>query len=389
MTESVSDAMTAVQNWYAAGAPLVAAAANAPALPVSPSGASINSVGAYLVDADGTWTLVAGSRPGVQENPPQQISLNGTVDPVSGSVIELVLWNGVMYQQAAAGWWKGKPGAWTSAPSDPRTPVTPQPTGVPGNWELIINDSFGSAKTPPANYTSAEQFFTATQPDSSYGPTAQGWDLWQASWGNQPPGAQANVSMATDHLALAPNPNADNGGPAMMVSHNEQDLTNATALELFHEYRVMTGRGQLANTWPALWLSEGNESTRREDGSEIDHMETWTDQQWNSPQTLNGFTNYFQTSINPTQSEKEGVTSQTSPIDVTVTWNVLGFHRYFVNGVPQLDIYFNGKKTGNTVKGIPWTASPAAIIMGWNPGQTPVTPAVLAVDYVRLWKMQT
>lgn len=299
-----------------------------------------------------------------------------------------------------------------AAYSGQSTPPLPDvvPVGGPGGItaaDNLVNDSFGSdgarkvspgtSKPEPANFTSTDQFFTTTQPDASYGINGRGWDMWMKSGYHQRPGMFAKAAMKADHLELSP---GTTGEAAFMVSHFEA-LPTAT-VSYYYEMRMQTGRGNLGDTWPAWWQLAGNDSTASSAGNdviEIDYFEVWNDQQWNSRRTPNGFTNYLQTGIHLgagcprkcTLVHGPYNTTHTGPIDVTVTWNVLGIEETMNSrGELVVSIYFNGAFQKALTAGKPGFPSPPAIIMGWNPGvrTSAPPPHILAVDYVRVWKKQ-
>jgi hypothetical protein len=118
MSTSLQEALTQLE---------AAVAALPPFPPASPSGATIDSIGAYLIDGSGNfWSLVSGNRG--NDNPAQMVSLNGATVP-SGAVVLLLYFNGVVYQENSANnWWSWVNGAWTAVAGDPRVASS---SGVP------------------------------------------------------------------------------------------------------------------------------------------------------------------------------------------------------------------------------------------------------------------
>lgn len=258
----------------------------------------------------------------------------------------------------------------------PPPPTGSSPVGGPGGYaKLVYEDSFGFAK-PGATITDVSQF----NPSTPYGAHGSGWDLWMKAYG-EAPGVSAKVKMQSDHLELLPT-----DGPAgNVVSHFEPTPTDTTSYYI--EMRVVTGRGPLSATWPALWLFSGNEPTANNQQSEIDIMETYTDQTI-GPRDPDGlYTHYFASTSHDTGgATPEGPLWTIATVDVTTTWNVYGTELRMSGGTMYWDVYFNGSKTATSKVGLKWNSSAPAIIIGWNPGSDPVSPAIMKLDYVRVWE---
>jgi hypothetical protein len=304
------------------------------------------------------------------------------------------------------------------------------PVGGPGGYTSannLMNDSFGTAGASkvspgtsaanPANYTATSQFFSTTQPDSSYGINGHGWDGWMNEWGCQAPGFYLNATMQSDHLEIDPG----GGNPPELVSHLE---FNPTATESYYiEVRAQWGRGVLPAA-PAFWSETGNESTSMticggthtpltNGQKETDYMSTWFDQPWGSPLTAvpggSGYVSYIDTSMlgnincpscTEVGTDNGGLITQTCPpafgfgsncYDITDEWHVWGFEdKLNSSGYPVINVYFDGVYQGtltSTTQLAPGL-TPRAVVMGWNPGSSAGAPPPnqMNIDYVRVWK---
>ena len=270
------------------------------------------------------------------------------------------------------------PPATGTGPSDAGTGL---PMGGPGGYtKLIINDVFGSAR-PGANITSVSQF----NPKTPYGAQGTGWDTWQKNW--SPANTHAVVTMKESSLEI--DPTNKTGAPGFIVSHFEAMPTATTSYYI--EVEATTGRGGFKNgaTWPAIWLYAGNESNANDQQAEIDIMESYVDQQWGSTADPTGlFTRYFATTIHGSPNHRTTAgpfATMTHAVDVTTTRNVYGCELTMVNGQVHWKVYFNGSMAVAASSGINWTSSAPAILVGWNPGSSPYSPAVFVLDSVRVW----
>jgi hypothetical protein len=253
------------------------------------------------------------------------------------------------------------------------------PVGGPGGYVSapLLDDSFGSAK-PGANITSVSQF----NPSTPYGANGTGWDRFMKGWSNQGPCNCANIVMQPDDLDISPGIQ----GPAFIVSHFEFLPTGSE--RYYVEVRAVTGRGGYnGQTWPAIWFFSGNGPTRNNQRSELDGMEIWNDLSFGTRADSDGLYSHYYTITSldaGRQYEKQTITTGN---DITVNYNVYGFELYRdALGNIVMDGYFNGAKKASLARGLPWRSSPPAIVIGYNPGATSYRPAVMKLDYVKVWK---
>jgi hypothetical protein len=122
--------ITALEKAISATVPI------APVFPPSPSGATIGSVGAYVVDGatpPNVFSIVSGNRG--NDTPAQQLARNGTTDTATGAVILGLVWNSTFYQENDdKNWWAWSLPAnngWVSVPGDPRVAAPPSAAGAP------------------------------------------------------------------------------------------------------------------------------------------------------------------------------------------------------------------------------------------------------------------
>jgi hypothetical protein len=277
------------------------------------------------------------------------------------------------------------------SPTPSPTPITPLPYGgISGFTNLIYTDSFGSAKVG-ATITNVSQF----NPSTSYGLNGTGWDRWEQNWGQSKSNA-ANIAMMSDHLEIYPT-NAGSGQAGFIVSHFETLPTPGHPV--YFEIRGVTGQGGFnanlknsASTWPAFWLFAGNEPNDIDNQSELDIMETYMNLQGGQPVTDQPgpvtYNSYFMTTTHtaPNATEVETLYNSTGGIDITTTYNIYGCEvSTDSNRNISWIMYFNGAKSSNSTKLLQWTSSNPAILLGWNPGTSPYSNAVMMIDYVKVW----
>lgn len=253
------------------------------------------------------------------------------------------------------------------------------PVGGPGGYAAppLLDDSFGSAK-PGATITSLSQF----NPSTPYGAKGTGWDRYMKGWSGQGPCDCANLVLQPDHLDILPGTQ----GAAFIVSHFEFWPTGSDSY--YVEVRATTGRGGYhGQTWPAIWFFSGNGPRRNNQRSEFDGMEIWNDLSFGTRPDSDGlYTHYYTITSLAAGKQYEKQTIATDN-DITVNYNVYGFEFYRDSaGNMVMDGYFNGVKRGSLSRGLPWRSSPPAIIIGYNPGSTSYRPAVMKLDYVKVWK---
>jgi len=266
-------------------------------------------------------------------------------------------------------------------PTPTATQASTLPVGGPGGYsKLAFADSFGSSKSG-ATVTSVSQF----NPSTSYGPTGKGWDRWMQGWG-QSASTAANIAMMSDHLEIYP---TNSSQPGFIASHFE--ILPEGSQRIYYEIRGTTGRGGYnggSTTWPAYWLYSGNEGGATNNNAELDIMETYTDQAWGTKADSQGkYTNYFvSTTHTHGAATVESLVSPT-PGDVTTNYNVYGVEVYRGSDPKTImwTTYFNGVRTQTSTKPLLWDSSAPTILLGWNPGSTAESPAVMKIDYVRVW----
>jgi hypothetical protein len=268
----------------------------------------------------------------------------------------------------------------------PPTPMpTPTPTPSPGGGSSVpmggpggytnmkMNDSFGSSKAG-ANITSLSQFNSG-----SYGASGSGWDDHMCAWDF----GKAKLAMSSDHLEIYPT----NGGSGFISSRFEYLPTGNQ--RVYYEIRATTGRGdQGGPTWPAFWFFAGNEPGSRNAQSEFDLMETYMTQQWGPyDSAAGGWAQHFVVTSHPNaNSTLDSYSISTPGIDITITYNVYGCEVYRgSDGNLHYDIYFNGQLQKSPTQGLPWNSTPPSLFLGWNPGSSPWSPAIMKIDYVKAW----
>jgi hypothetical protein len=239
---------------------------------------------------------------------------------------------------------------------------------------MVMNDSIGSSKAV-ANFKSLGQFNSGT-----YGANGSGWDDQICAWDC----GKANLSMASDHLEIRPT-----GGASGFISSRYEILPTGSQ-RVYYEIRTTTGRGDYKKpqTWPAFWLFAGNEPGFKNAQSEFDIMETYMSQQWGSyDSAAGGYAQHFVVTGHPDAgSTNESFSLDTPGIDITITYNVYGCEMFKgSDGNLYFSIYFNGKLMRTTSSGLPSRSSPPSLFLGWNPGSTSWSPAVMKVDYVKAW----
>jgi hypothetical protein len=248
------------------------------------------------------------------------------------------------------------------------------PLGGPGGYsQIVMNDSFGSSKAG-ANITSLSQFNSG-----SYGASGSGWDDHMCAWDF----GKAKLAMSSDHLEIYPT----NGGSGFISSRFEYLPTGNQ--RVYYEIRATTGRGdQGGPTWPAFWFFAGNEPGSRNAQSEFDLMETYMTQQWGPyDSAAGGWAQHFVVTSHPNaNSTLDSYSISTPGIDITITYNVYGCEVYRgSDGNLHYDIYFNGQLQKSPTQGLPWNSTPPSLFLGWNPGSSPWSPAIMKIDYVKAW----
>jgi hypothetical protein len=267
--------------------------------------------------------------------------------------------------------------------AQPGQPSGLSPTGgPPGYSTLVTSDSFGSSKTG-ATVTDVSQF----NPSTPYGLGGSGWDRWMR-YSGESVGTYASVSMESDHLEIVPTGSSHAG---FVVSHFEALPTTSTSY--YVEVRAATGRGGFGGGlgWPAIWFYAGNEATASNRGSsEIDVMETYANQAHGSTPDDAGLYDHYFTSASHIgdaggTTSPEHFTTMTDAIDVTTEYNVYGCELVDIDDIVQWRVYFNGALVQSSQLGVSWRSTAPAIIIGWNPGSSTIEPAVLKLDWVRVW----
>lgn len=93
---------------------------------VSPSGTTVTTVGPIITDSGlNHWALVTSSSQGLQ------ITLNSTLQTITNNVIELLYYNGVVYQENSSNnWWSWTSGAWVATTNPLAATLIEVPCGV-------------------------------------------------------------------------------------------------------------------------------------------------------------------------------------------------------------------------------------------------------------------
>jgi hypothetical protein len=90
----------------------------------------------------------------------------------------------------------------------------------------------------------------------------------------------------------------------------------------------------------------------------------------------------------------ESIYNPTPGIDITTSYNIYGCEVTSqsvttTNGVTSNNItwvaYFNGVEISKSTQTLGWQSTPPSILLGWNPASSPYFPAVMKIDYVRVW----
>jgi hypothetical protein len=169
--------------------------------PTSASGTTLPSAQSIIDSSGNIWTLVASSTEG------NQIAENGTVNPITANVTELLYDNGNVYQVNTAGTWYEASSSssigWITV-TNPETSATPSPspTATPKPSATAT-----ATPTPTATATStgtgATYYISPTGSDSNSGKTAA------AAWLTP----NHSVNCGDTILAAAGNYNSTNFGP--------------------------------------------------------------------------------------------------------------------------------------------------------------------------------